>query len=162
MIRNFFIVCALCFSNTACSLSSPMKGPLFSKNKKFLIQNNQTYLVAVTNVILCKGPKKRLFMNYTTTLYKDLKNQPGYLGGSLRRKFFGNEAWTMTIWKDQKSMNDFVNSKEHLNAIYMSSDAIEKFRTTTFQVHDKSEINWNLAIKKIEGVNYKIGDPLKR
>lgn len=73
-------------------------------------------VVAVTRASL--DPQRRAaFDRYTASLIDTLPKQPGLLGYSVRRELFGNDAWTMTVWRDDAARRAFVYSQLHQEAI---------------------------------------------
>ncbi|GEM_PF-4689051 len=49
---------------------------------------------------------------------------PGYMGGKVKVEIFDDQVWTMTVWEDRESLEKFVNSTRHLDAMYMTNQAM--------------------------------------
>lgn len=139
----------------ACSISRPISGPGYdARTKLFRTKNTNTVFVSITNAKLI-GSKRISFDRYTQELYLTLDGRRGYLGGSIRKEIFGNEVWTFTVWENHEAMKEFVYSRDHLNAIYMSSEAIEVMRSINFDHPSSTQLNWERIYQEISKVEFK-------
>lgn len=92
--------------------------------------------------------KNDVFWDHTYTVIDSLPIHSGYLGHKVRRKLFGNEAWTMTVWKDEESLNGFVRGDKHGEAIQNGLDAVAKARFVRFTIErSKMPLSWDDAQK---------------
>lgn len=86
-------------------------------------------VVAMTHVTVGRDKKKNdIFWDYTFRVADALPEHDGYLGHKIRKKLFGNDGWTITVWKDEKSLDYFVHGKAHVDAIQNGLGAVAKGR----------------------------------
>ena len=61
----------------------------------------------------------------------------------------------MTVWEDLESLRKFVEGRRHLDAMYMSNQAMKKFRSTHVEVLARDlPISWPEAKKLINAIPY--------
>ncbi|MEL6607194.1 MAG: hypothetical protein AAFP88_03020 [Bacteroidota bacterium] len=83
-------------------------------------QDDDLVVVGLTKAVRGKDARKnRLFWNNTKAVIDSLKRgeHPGLLGHAVRVEILGKASWTMTVWKDEESLNNFVRSPIHQKAI---------------------------------------------
>lgn len=123
-----------------CTISTPLN-----------VHNEKRQGVAVvTEAELVGDERKRKFFDYSYLIHSRLPSQRGFLGGSIRRQLFGEKAWTLTVWENQRALNDFIHSRDHLDGMYMASDAIVRMRSVSFEIDQAAEITWDLALERLE------------
>lgn len=142
------ILLVITLFTASCTISTPLRDKRLEGRKSLVV-------VAVTNAILKPGREKGLFFKYSKEILEKLPNHKGYLGGSIRREVFGNEAWTLTVWESEAALQNFVMSGEHLNAMYMAEKALLKMRQIHFVEGVSEKIDWSLALKKIDPIPFK-------
>ncbi len=116
------------FSTLAgCALASPFKKS--SKLDSSLIHPDTIVVVALTEVHT-KGSifEQITFWNRVSSVRKSLEDNQVFLGGCIRRQIFGNRAWTMTVWENEDSLDDFIYSREHERAMKDGAPAVESNR----------------------------------
>lgn len=92
----------------------------------------ETAVIALTEATL--GPDRAAraaFWDGVRAVERDLPNQPGLLGHSLRRELLGNKAWTMTVWESQAALDRFVASPAHRAAMRAGNPAVAGQRFAT-------------------------------
>jgi heme-degrading monooxygenase HmoA len=134
-----------------CAYSAPFRGPGYSSTD-FISKTpiNKPVVVAVTNAKLNDTKTAKEFKSRSREIYKNLEENEGYIGGSVRLELFGDELWTVTVWQDKKSLQKFVDSSRHLDAVYMTNEAMSEFKHFNFEVPFK-EIpkDWKLIDKML-------------
>lgn len=111
---------------TGCTISTPYQGSIA---KAPLEGGEPPALVAITHARLGTDLAANIdFWNQIGRVVEAAERQPGYLGHSLRRKIFGGEAWTITVWSDEASLKAFVRSEAHQRAIREGMAAITDVR----------------------------------
>ena len=138
---------------TSCSLnfSGPLTGPLLLNAQIRPNVANEVF-VAITNASL-KRHLRSDFLKSSDELYSTLDLIEGYIGGSLRVEPFGNQAWTLTIWKDKEAMNRFVLGQAHMAAAFTHGEAIIKFRSADFIMESQLIPNvWDKAMEKLDEI----------
>ena len=99
-----------------CTISTPFKGPGYNRGAGVAFdQSTDTVVVALTHAVV--GKDRDNFDRGVSRVVDSLAQQPGLIGYSLRRELFGNEAWTLTVWRDEASLDAFVRSSAHQQAI---------------------------------------------
>lgn len=134
-----------CLLASACTVAPPFKR---SDALKRTATPDATAIIALTHARLGKDKRKNdVFWDYTNKVLDSVPGQAGYLGHGVRLKLFGGEAWTMTVWEDQASLNSFVNSAEHRAAIRMGYAAIAEARFAQVTVKRSAvPIPWDQAV----------------
>lgn len=77
---------------------------------------------------------RRAFFQDTRRVLADLPDQPGLLGYSFRFELFGDEAWTLTAWRDEAARDAFVRSPAHLTAMRNSARTAQNLRFISLSV----------------------------
>lgn len=109
-----------------CTISTPYQGPIA---KGPVEDGDRPALVAITHARLGTDLGANIdFWSQIGRVVEAAQRQPGYLGHSLRRKVFGGEAWTITVWSDEASLKAFVRSEAHRRAIREGMAAIAEVR----------------------------------
>jgi heme-degrading monooxygenase HmoA len=89
---------------------------------------------------------RREFFQDTRRVLAGLPEQPGLVGYSFRFEIFGRTAWTMTAWKDEASLNAFVRSPAHREAVRRSGETAQNLRFVTLERAIGSlPLNWRDA-----------------
>jgi hypothetical protein len=53
------------------------------------------------------------FFRFTLETRRQLQNSPGLIGYSLEARPFSRKFWTLSLWRDQQSLRDFVGALPH-------------------------------------------------
>jgi heme-degrading monooxygenase HmoA len=81
----------------------------------------------------------------------DSRKYDGLLGFSIRKILFGDEVWTLTVWRDEASLRGFMRSGMHREAIAAAPGAVLSLRSRHFtRAADAPPITWAEAIAKLE------------
>ena len=146
------IILILFFFLFGCVIDTPLKGPGVESRTGEMTDEAETVFVGLTHAVLVDDPRLRsTFWSHVGKVEESLSGHPGFVGYSKRKQLFGNEAWTMTIWTDEKSLNDFVESEVHQTAI---RDSIKALDSTTFaRIELKREeipLSWKYAMQILD------------
>jgi hypothetical protein len=138
-----------------------MSGPGYNSSMKSLIGDPNRYVyIAITNAYLDRS-KRSLFDRKTQEIYKSLDKYEGYLMGSVRLKILGKEVWTYTVWSNKEALDKFVNSHQHLDAMYNSDTAIMQMRSLVLKIKARDiPISWKKLEEIIEREKMKDYKPL--
>ncbi|PJZ36862.1 hypothetical protein CH354_12270 [Leptospira levettii] len=133
-----------------CKIATP-----FQRNEsvnKDLYENETEVVIAITEVEISGSYSLRsIFWNRVSSVRSKLNQNEGYLGGAIRREIFGNRAWTMTVWKNESALDQFVYSKEHERAMKEGGPAVKKSKFYRGFVKWKElPISWERAEKLID------------
>ena len=95
--------------------------------------------------------RNEIFWDHTMRVVDSLPAHKGYLGHKIRKQLFGNEAWTMTVWKDEKALQNFISGEKHSDAIQNGLDAVVKARFVRLMI-SKSDVpmSWDDAEKMMD------------
>ncbi len=129
-----------------CSAATP-----FKKSTSSSLHHGSVY-IGVTNAIV-EGGNRREFDDHTRRVIKNLPQNEGYLGHSVRSRILGNEVWTMTVWKDEASLDRFVRSSIHREAMREGTPQVlsAKFDRFTWPSFDPQP-SWSLILTRLESV----------
>ncbi|MFK7827586.1 MAG: hypothetical protein AB8G05_25805 [Oligoflexales bacterium] len=143
----------VCILVTSCSLdfSAPLAGPLLL-NAQIRPKVANEVIVAITNANVERHLRSK-FLDISKEFYSSLYSVEGYVGGSLRLEPFGNQVWTLTIWKDKDALDRFALEQPHMASIFSNSEGIIKSRSTSFAMKSKlvPEV-WEKAIATLEKI----------
>jgi len=53
------------------------------------------------------------FFRFTYEIMSQLRSSPGLIGYSLDARPFARNFWTLSVWRDQKALMDFVGAIPH-------------------------------------------------
>ena len=53
------------------------------------------------------------FFRYTVQTQRQLKTTAGIIGYTLQARPFSRQFWTLSVWEDQQSLNNFVSQIPH-------------------------------------------------
>lgn len=143
---------------TGCQLATPFRGDGYSSRRGVTLDGvGDTVTVGLTNATL-DGSRRRAFDDYTQRVVASLPGTPGYIGHSIRTRVLGNEVWTMTVWKDEASLDAFVRSPTHREAIRLGMPAVAsaKFHRYTIPVGEVPP-SWSdvmAVLEKVEARQY--------
>lgn len=86
------------------------------------------------------------FFRFTFQTQAQLKMATGLVGYSLDAKPFSRKFWTLSVWEDQQSLNNFVRQIPHSQimqalAPHMGKTQFSQWRVTSEQI----PLDWALA-----------------
>ena len=130
-----------------CAISTPFQGPGYDRSTGVSSDRaDGIVIVALTHAVL--GKERRNFDRGVDRVVDSLAQQPGLIGYSLRRELFGNEAWTMTVWRDEASLEDFVRSSTHQQAIRDGAGELAGVNFSRFELPaTELPIGWDTALE---------------
>ena len=131
------------FLISACAKEIPLQGPINNFNSPNPI--NSKVLIDITHVTLKSNKKLRSnYFAYHDLLAKTLNKAEGFLGYS--RQYTELESWTITIWKNERSLELFLNSKMNKDTISNTYMAIRDIRSSRIELPLKEAIfSWDKA-----------------
>ena len=136
----------------ACTVSTPYRAAETSPPE------GRTVYVGLTHAVLRDDRRSRaLFWDYVERVEDSLPQNEGFLGFSKRVTVFGNDAWTMTVWTDEASMNAFVRSDAHAGAIRNAYGALESAHFARVEIPaEDAPLTWARALEVLasEGRSY--------
>ena len=78
------------------------------------MEEGAQYLVVVSYLPLKKMSSTVLFFRGVTAVRKQLAQADGLIAYTLRAKPLARDYWTLSVWKDQSALQDFVRTPPHV------------------------------------------------
>ena len=75
------------------------------------------YLALLTELPLRRYRDLPRFLRYTLAIQRQLKNTPGVIGYSLNAHLFARRFWTLSVWRDEAALAQFVGGRPHSGAM---------------------------------------------
>ena len=137
---------------TGCAVSTPFRGPGYDSQAGVTGTSGETVVVAVTKSVLPEDRAMRsLFWDHVEKVEGSLAARPGFIGHSKRTVILGDRAWTITVWKDEASLDDFVGSEVHQAAIGEVAGALRAARFVRFEAtRQEIPVAWDRALAALE------------
>ena len=145
-----------CFLITGCVFSTPFKGAGFDDDSgQILIPHDERVVVAITNAIVDRSTRGT-FDSKTREIVRSIDDYEGYIAGSFRFEILGDEVWTLSVWRDREALEKFVNSRQHLDAMYSGSSAVKLMRSVVVDMPAAAlPIDWDTGEKLLEAETLK-------
>lgn len=116
------------------------------------LADDATVVVSITHAMLGDdaGMRKR-FWAHVEQVEDALADQPGLIGFSKRAALGGDDAWTMTVWRDEASLRAFVRSDTHQAAIRNAMPGLHGARFARFEIDQQQvPLSWDVALDFLE------------
>lgn len=110
-----------------CAISTPFRGPGFVDGKVTHAGPDTEVVVAITNATVNRDLRAP-FDEHVNRVVNSLPAQPGLIGYAVRKELFGDEVWTMTVWRTEADRARFVASAEHRAAMAAGGPALKAVR----------------------------------
>ncbi len=148
MLNFLFLVCS-------CTIGRPLWSLGHSSNQNFKdLEDDEIVHVGMTHAYLNGGASE--FLLDTFKVYDELEGFEGYLGGSVRKEIWGDQVWTLSVWRTESDLKSFSSSDLHRNAIKSSGRYISKIRSTTLRMKRKDvPKTWHEARSHLEQLSFK-------
>ncbi|MEM7023415.1 MAG: hypothetical protein AAF637_12605 [Pseudomonadota bacterium] len=137
---------------TGCVYTTSFRGPGYDAERGVTMGDKDQVVVALTKAVLREdGVGRSDFWTNVFVVSDSLAGRPGFVGSSLRTEVFGKNAWTMTVWTDEASLDDFVYGEVHQTAIREGFGALQAVRFARLAVgRDAIPISWSRALEILE------------
>ena len=98
------------------------------------------------------GRDRSNFWHHTKAVAKQMDQHSGLVQYALRRELFGTRAWTLSVWKDEDSLNRFYWSRVHAQAMAVATDGLSggKFARLQIPASEIAELSWDRALLAIQ------------
>jgi len=108
-------------------------------------------VVLVLTHAVADPDRRAAFDEHTRRVAAALPSQAGLIGYALRRELLGNEAWTMTVWRDEAARAAFVASPLHQAAIAAGLPGLVKVRFRRMSLPAGAlPIGWSDALRLLD------------
>lgn len=135
-----------------CKVGYPFRGPGYDSERGVVHPDaGKTVLVVVTRGDTEAG-RGDTFADDLRAVMDSMSEQDGLIGYAVRRELVGSRVWTMSVWINRASMERFVRSAAHRDAMASGSIAENSFMSTTAEI-DASRVppGWTEAERMLEG-----------
>ena len=151
-LRKVLVTLASTVALGGCVLATPFEGPGFSKRGGPAPDLEGPLVASVTYAVISdEGDNRKVFFDYVEKVEAALVDQPGLVAYSRRADFLGNEAWTLTVWRDRESLQAFVNGGEHRRALKEAWDTFDDAKFARLEVQpDELPLSWDRALAALE------------
>jgi len=151
-VRKILLAVASSLALGGCVFATPFEGPGFSKGAGPAADLEGPLVASVTYAVISdEGENRRTFFDYVEKVEDILVTQPSLVGYSRRADFLGNEAWTLTVWRDRESLLAFVNGTEHRRAVKEAWDTFDDARFARLEVQPEDlPLQWERALAALE------------
>lgn len=144
LVAAFAALAGLATTLTSCALATPFSGPGRTPD-------GGPVFVAVTNAVL-HPDKRRAFDEHTRRVIASLPAHDGYLGHSVRGRVMGHEVWTITVWRDEESLDAFVESPVHRTAIREGLGGVRTAKFLRFEWPGDRPPSWAEILRRLESI----------
>lgn len=137
-----------------CQLATPFRGPDLPPASP-----HDTAIVAITHVVFNDDrAARRHFWDAVAHVEDSLDRRPGFLGFSKRTRLWGGEAWTMTAWTDEASLQAFVASPAHQGAMGTGYAALAEARFARVSLARHAlPLDWTKALDILDREGRRLG-----
>jgi len=109
-----------------------------------------TYLALLSYLPLRHFRAIPKFFRYTTQTQRQLMTTPGIVGYALLARPFSRQFWTLSVWRDQQSLNDFVRQMPHSQimqalAPHMGETNFAQWTVTSAEI----PLDWPTALARL-------------
>jgi hypothetical protein len=86
------------------------------------------------------------FFRFTYEIMSQLRSSPGLIGYSLDARPFARNFWTLSVWRDQKTLMDFVGAVPHDRIMHALAPHLGKTQFAQWAVESREvPLDWNSA-----------------
>jgi heme-degrading monooxygenase HmoA len=139
----------------SCEVATPFRGPGYARSDGVILPcAGPTVWVAVTYAVL-DNSSRGTFDDYSRKVVESLPQNDGYIGHSVRAKLLGNKMWTMTVWRDEPSLNSFVRSPLHREAVRKGLGGVLRGKFLRFEhPTDAAPPSWDDVLAQMQAIEY--------
>jgi quinol monooxygenase YgiN len=113
------------------------------------VEGSREYLALLSYLPLKKYRMIPRFLQFSFQIQRQLNNSPGVVGYSLRAKPLRRNFWTLSVWEDEKALQDFVRKVPHLDAMTSLIPHMGPTRFSQWRVVGSSlPLHWDDAMRR--------------
>jgi len=94
------------------------------------------------------------FLKMSGRVEEQLKQTPGLSRYSVRADFLHKRFWTLTVWKDKKFVESFVQEEPHAEAVRKFKDWAGEGAAFVEWNSTNSGIDWDTAMQKLKAPTF--------
>jgi hypothetical protein len=92
----------------------------------------------------------RKLFRLTFEIQRQLRTAPGLIGYSLDARLFARKFWTLSVWRDQRWLTDFVRQRPHSRITQELATYLGQSQFAQWQVEAQDiPLDWNSAKARI-------------
>jgi heme-degrading monooxygenase HmoA len=112
--------------------------------------HGKTYLALISFLPLKQFRAIPAFIRYSIQTRRQLKSTRGVIGYSLLAKPFTRKFWTLSVWEDQQSLDNFVRQIPHSEIMqkmipHMGKSEFAQWTVTASEI----PLDWDTAISRL-------------
>ncbi len=135
---------------SSCSYTAPWRKTNLGRT---MSKSSEQAVVVVTYAKRNKDQRGPFFRNIQNVL-ADLPNHDGLLGHSFRFQLLGDEAWTISAWRDEAAVRKFSRSALHAAAVEDSATLTEDVKIFTSAREARLlPLSWKEAVSEVSKVS---------
>ena len=134
-----------------CTVARPFRGPGFRPGTGVVADDaGDTVVVQLTHAVL-DPDLRRPFDEHTELVNDAMTAHEGLIGYSLRKQLFGDEVWTLSVWRDEAALSDFVRSDVYRAAMESGAPAVVSMRSRKLDVpREDIPLSWKRAVELLD------------
>jgi quinol monooxygenase YgiN len=107
------------------------------------------YVALLSYLPLKSGRRIPWLLPHTARIARQLRQNQGLLGYSLRMELMAKRFWTLSAWQDEASLHDFVHAQPHVRTMtavapYMGATRFIRWTTTGAEL----PLGWADALRR--------------
>lgn len=136
-----FTAAMLALKGCAISTAWPSLAPVGAERSDDLV------VLVLTHVVVNPGQRSE-FDRQNSRVMASMASHPGLIGHVARRKLFGDQGWTLSVWANDEARAAFVRSAVHREAIAKSLPALRGVELKRLTVARKDlPANWDQVLR---------------
>jgi hypothetical protein len=113
------------------------------------VDTSREYLALLSYLPLKKYRMVPRFIRFTFQIQRQLGNSPGAVGYALRAKPLRRNFWTLSVWEDEKTLQDFVRKLSHAEAMKSLVPHMGPTKFTRWKVSGSAlPLGWDEAMRR--------------
>lgn len=144
-----------------CTVNTPLRGPGPGRSASEDAAP-ETVILAMTHARLERS-KRGPFDDYTWRVADAMDQHEGLILYSVGKELLGDQAWTLTVWRDEASLDRFATSRAHVRAIDAGRPAIQRFQSRILEIPvDSVPQSWQEAFDLVDARAAPDAEPFPR
>ncbi len=90
------------------------------------------------------------FLRATSAIRRQLKGTPGLVSYQLKSNFFRRQFWTLSVWRDRASINAYVRSGAHAQAMQHAQEWAGPWAAFAEWTGTSGGVSWKDALERLK------------